>query len=101
MNDCIPQQKTDYHLEQLDGELLLYHPNQTVIMYCNPTASLIWQLCTGQHTVQDISTLLSTAYEQPENSVALQVEATLQQFYQHQAISYLGDNQPEVAQESR
>ncbi len=100
MKYCIPQQKTDYHLEQLDDELLLYHPSQTVIMYCNPTASLIWQLCTGQHTVAEISSMLSTAYEQPVDIVASQVEATLQQFFQHQAITYVGDNQPEIAQKS-
>ncbi len=101
MNHCIPQQKTDYHLEQLDGELLLYHPSQTVIMYCNPTASLIWQLCTGQHTVVEITNILSTAYEQPVETIAPQIETTLQQFFQHQAIAYVGDTQPNVAQKSR
>ena len=65
-------------------------------MYCNPTASLIWQLCDGQHTVQEITDLLSVAYEQTIQTVAAEVESTLQQFHQHRAIEYVGeDNQPE------
>jgi len=89
MNDDIPRQSQDYRLEQLDDELLLYNPSQTVIMYCNPTASLIWQLCDGQRTIQDIITLLSEAYEQPPEAIRPDVENALQQFEQHQAIEYI------------
>ncbi len=86
---CKPRQTPDFRLEQLDGELLLYHPGQTTIMYCNSTASLIWGLCDGQRTVQDIIGLLSAAYEQ---TVAADVEATLEQFHQHGAIGYVGED---------
>jgi hypothetical protein len=89
---CKPRQALDFRLEQLDGELLLYHPGQTTIMYCNPTASLIWGLCDGQRSVQDIIALLSAAYEQAGAAVAADVEATLEQFYQHGAIVYVGED---------
>jgi len=94
MKDCIPQQKADYRLEQLDDELLLYHPNQTVIMYCNAIASLVWQLCDGQRTVHEISNLLSAAYDKPYTVVAPQIETALQEFYQQRAIEYVGDTLP-------
>ncbi len=89
---CKPRQTPDFRLEQLDGELLLYHPGQTTIMYCNPTASLIWGLCDGQRSVGDIIGLLSAAYEQAGTAVAADVEATLEQFYQHGAIGYVGED---------
>ena len=84
-----PQQKEDYHLEQIDGELLLFHPGQTTIIYCNPTASLIWQLCDGRHTVQDIIQLLSAAFPEAATSIPAEIETTLQQFAQHGAIEFV------------
>ncbi|NJN95929.1 MAG: PqqD family protein [Anaerolineales bacterium] len=81
-----PRQKPDYRLEKLDDELLLYHPGRTAIMYCNTTASLIWQLCDGLRTGQEIANLLSTAYEQPTAEMAAAVAATLEQFCRHGAI---------------
>ena len=50
--DSKPRRKTDYRLEQLDGEMVLYHPSETKILYFNQTASLIWQLCDGERTVR-------------------------------------------------
>jgi hypothetical protein len=88
---CKPRQKSDYRLEKIDDELLLYHPNQTVIMYCNPSASLIWQLCDGERTVEEISSLLSAAYEQPLEGMTSEVTKTLQQFHQRRAIEYPGE----------
>jgi hypothetical protein len=91
MNEAIsplatPQRQPDYRLELLDGELLLYHPSQTQILYCNQTASLIWQLCDGQHTVQQIIDLLSAAFPTADATIAADVTTTLQQFQQHGAI---------------
>ena len=87
---CKPHQKPHYRLEKIDDELLLYHPSQTTIMYCNPSASLIWQLCDGERTVEEIISLLSAAYEQPLEAITTEVTTTLQQFHQHQAIEYAG-----------
>jgi Coenzyme PQQ synthesis protein D (PqqD) len=97
---CKPRQTPDFRLEQLDGELLLYHPGQTTIMYCNPTASLIWGLCDGQRSVQGIIALLSAAYEQAAAAVAADVKATLEQFHQHGAIGYVGEDGQVVKKKS-
>lgn len=81
-----PWRKPDYRLEQLDNELLLFHPTRTVILYCNPTASLIWQLCDGHHTTQEIIALLSTAYPEASKAIPADVETVLQQLQQEGAI---------------
>lgn len=81
-----PQRKPDYRLELLDGELLLYHPNRTQILYCNQTASLIWQLCDGRHTTQEITDILSAAFPESAEIIPGDVAVTLRQFQQHGAI---------------
>lgn len=83
-----PRHQPDYRLELLDGELLLYHPSQTQILYCNQTASLIWQLCDGQHTAQAIIDLLSAAFPAASETIAADVTAALQQFQQYGAIEW-------------
>lgn len=87
-----PVRSDDYHLELLDGELLLFHPSQTTIIACNPTASLIWQLCDGQRTTAEITTLLQTAYPEAATSIPADLETLLQQFTRHGAINFVKHN---------
>lgn len=75
-------------MESIDGELLLFHPAQARMMYCNETASLIWQLCDGTRTVDEIVTLLSEAFPEAETQIAEDVRATLEQFVAHGAIGF-------------
>ena len=81
-----PRRKPDYRLEQIDDELLLYHPGQTQILYCNQTASLIWHLCDGRLTAQEIIDLLRAAFPDAHQTIAADVTTTLQQFQQYGAI---------------
>lgn len=75
-----PTQKPGFHLEAIDGESLLYHLGETKILYCNQTASLIWHLCDGRMTVGEIIAVLSEAYPDAAQTMATDVEDTLQQF---------------------
>ena len=82
-----PRRQPDYRLEIIDNELLLFHPTHEKILYCNETASLIWQLCDGQRTVQEIADLLSAAYPEAADTIAGEIKATLDDFLRHSAIS--------------
>ena len=84
----IPRQKPDYRLETLDGEMLLYHSGDTKIIYCNQTASLVWQLCDGQRSVERITTLLRNAYPEADDTIADDVTATLSQFAEQGVIEF-------------
>ncbi len=77
---AIPKQKPDYHLEQIDDEMILYHLNKQRILYCNETASLIWHLSTGERSVREIVTLFSEAYPESVKTIQSDVEDTLAQF---------------------
>ena len=83
-----PKQRADYRLEALDGELLLYHPAQTKVLYCNETASLIWKLCDGQHTANEIVVLLAEAFPEAMNTIRGDTEAALQRLQEHGAVEF-------------
>ena len=87
-----PRRKPDYRLEMIDGELLLFHPGDTKILYCNPSASLIWRLCDGQRTVEEITSLLLQAFPEAADTIPAEVEASLRQFHGHGAIEYAGED---------
>ena len=61
-------------------------------MYCNPSASLIWRLCDGQRTVEEITSLLSQAFPEAADTIPAEAEATLRQFHEHGAIEYIGED---------
>ncbi len=84
-----PRRVTEYRLEQLDDELLLFHPGKRQVFYCNETASMIWQLCDGQHSTEEIIQLLIDSYPESANEIAKDVQSTLEQFHTHGAIEYV------------
>ena len=84
-----PRQKPDYRLEIIDGELLLFHPGETKILYCNQSASLVWQLCDGQRTIPEITILLGAAFPEAKETLAADVKATLDELLQHGAIEFI------------
>jgi len=88
MDTRIPKQKSDYRLEELDGELLLYHPAQTKTVYLNSTASLIWRLCDGNWTVAAMTELLKESFPEAADSVEQEIMMTLDQFTDHGAIEF-------------
>ena len=81
-----PRRKNDYRLELLDDEMVLYHPSETKILYFNQTASLIWQLCDGERTAEEMIRLLSESYPESASEIATDVQSTLQQFEEQGCI---------------
>jgi len=84
----IPVPNQEFKLEELDNELLLYHPAKTKTVYMNETASLVWQLCDGQRSIGDISELLKESFPEAADRVAEDVESTLKTFAEHGAIEF-------------
>jgi hypothetical protein len=78
--DQFPRQKTGFHLERMENELLLYHPSETRILYFNQTASLVWELCDGSRSTQAIVDLLCQAYPEAAGQIPADVIDTLQKF---------------------
>jgi pyrroloquinoline quinone biosynthesis protein D len=69
---------TDVEVEIVDGEVLLYHPQQTRAVYLNPTAAVVWGLCDGSRSVREIIRLIGESYPDA-GSLTDDVLATLNQ----------------------
>jgi hypothetical protein len=78
--ELVPIRKDDYRLEQLDDELLLYHPNEEKIVYLNQTGSLIWGLCDGSHNIEQIIRLLSDAFPDAAEAIPSDVRKAVTAF---------------------
>ena len=69
----VPLPDPGFVLEELDQELLLFHPQDGRLLELNATAALVWQLCDGVRTVAVISGLIADAYPQDAASIAQDV----------------------------
>ena len=83
-----PKTIDDFQLEEIDGEVLLYSPKATRSIYLNPSASLIWRLCTGEFSTQEIVESLQEQFPEQAESIADDVMTTLDQFIESQAIEF-------------
>ncbi len=81
-----PKTVDDFQLEEIDGEVLLYSPKATRSIYLNPSASLIWRLCTGEFSTQEIIDSLQEQFPDQAETIADDVLATLDQFIESQAV---------------
>lgn len=89
MLDFVPRSAADVEMEIVDGEVLLYRPSQTRAVYLNPTASLIWGLCDGKRSVQEIILLIGQSYPDAGMDLTDDVMATLTQL-QESGVLVLG-----------
>lgn len=64
-------------VEHMDGEILLYRPNTHKTIHLNGTAALIWTLCDGTRTVEDIVECLSAEFPNERTTIASQVQETI------------------------
>ncbi len=78
----------DYLIEILDDEIILFQPASSQILYLNQSSSLIWQLCDGQRTVDDIIALLHTTYPQSASQIRANVLDILLTFAKCGALSW-------------
>ncbi len=84
--DSIPQPNGQFQIQQIDGETLLYHLGQTKTVYLNQSATLIWQLCDGERSIDDIVTALTQQYPEQAQNIATDVSEALTQFIDEGAI---------------
>lgn len=89
--EAIPCANTEFSLEEIDDELLLYHPAKTKAVYLNETAALVWQLCDSKRSVAEIVSLLKENYPDSD-TIQGDVEQTLQQLADNGAVE-LADKQ--------
>lgn len=68
---------------EIEGEISLYHPGTDQVMVLNETASDIWLLSDGEHTLPEIVDLLARAYQVESNDIREDVEKAVADFVQN------------------
>jgi hypothetical protein len=85
--DDKPIRNDSCHMEELDDEVLLYNPANNKTLYINKSASVIWQLCNGEQSVEEIIKMIVDAY--PDNKVDMRQDIldTLNNLSDNDAVS--------------
>lgn len=63
------------------NETVLYNEESGAIHVLNPTALLVWNLCDGEHGIEDIENTMRTEFSVSEDqSVTTDIEEVLERF---------------------
>lgn len=82
-----PRIVEEYQASILDGELILYSPSSEKVIYLNESSKLVWDLCNGELSVQNIIGLLADAYPESGQDIARDVHSILSNLVEGGAIS--------------
>ena len=74
----VPKQAFGFFVEEMEGENLLYRLGSHKAIHLNDTATLIWKLCDGSRTVQEIIDLLMKEYPGTEAVIAADVREAVE-----------------------
>ncbi len=64
-------------LEEMDEGALIYNPGTTTALQLNSSSTLIWQLCDGSHSVEDIVAYLSENFPEAVAHIEQDVMITI------------------------
>jgi len=67
-----PKKREDLTIHELGDEVMLYDAANEKIHVLNHTAYLIWNLCDGQHSIEDIKYEMNKYYKIIEDNNLLQ-----------------------------
>jgi len=75
-----------FKIEKFDNEILLYAVSSTKGVYLNETACLVWEMCSQDHTIEEIITLLEEAYPLQKVAIHEDVVAAIESLVNYGAL---------------
>ena len=82
----VPKPVEGFQTQSLDGEIVLLHPARNTIIHLNQTGALVWQLCDCSRSVDEIIELLSAAYPEALEAIAVDVPEIIQALVRQGAL---------------
>lgn len=78
---CVSPKNTDILNIPVDDEVMLHDPKKRKVYTLNPVAALVWSLCDGAHTVdQIVATVTSRFSGYDPSGIAQEIQNTVAQF---------------------
>jgi hypothetical protein len=79
-SDTYPRRAIRIADRLVDGELVLYDPDEQRLHVLNPTAGLIWRLCDGKHQESDLVDTLADRYPRSRSAIEEDVPRIIERF---------------------
>lgn len=81
MTEPRPRIKPSLIAKQMDSETVLFDPESGAVHTLNPTAWLIWQLCDGRHSLEDMAEVVRRDFSAGEGAdVSDDIRRTIERF---------------------
>lgn len=72
---------------EVDGEISLYEPGSESVTILNGTASDVWMLCDGEHSTEEIVSLLASSYGIDADQIRDEVTRAIDEFVEAGLLS--------------
>jgi len=82
----IYKQNEDCLLEDMDGEMLLYNPSNSTTLHLNGPSVIVWELCDGERSVQEIIDMVKEAYPDQAEQVIEDVKAVIEDLSERKVL---------------
>lgn len=69
-NSVVYKQAENCLLEDMDGEMLLYNPENATTLHLNAPSIIVWELCDGKRSVEQIIATVKEAYPEQAGQIA-------------------------------
>lgn len=80
------KQVSECLLEDMDGELLLYNPNNATTLHFNGPSAVVWELCNGEISVNQMIDTVREAYPDQAEQIEGDIVTVLNEFLEHEII---------------
>ena len=80
MQILIPFKNDEFQLQEIDGEQVLYNAGLPDVVYLNETSTMIWSLCDGIRSDQEIIRMIGDSYPDQITAIKNDVEAIIGEF---------------------
>lgn len=83
-----PKQRSEVRQARLDDEVLLYYPPRAAALRLTASAAAIWDLCSGERTLGEMTADLSAAYPEAAARLRDEIEQVVETLAAHGVIEW-------------
>lgn len=80
------KQHPDCLIEDMDGELLLFNPTNSTTLHLNGPSMVVWNLCTGEHSVAQMVEVLQEAFPEQSEQIEGDVISVIKELSENSVI---------------